>query len=135
MSLVSINNLLSPFRSKTQMIGLLVTAFIVLIVRWVTSTASPGVDADVDNYSDSRGRGQLNALRGLQLEASEFPDTRDEVDPLGRTSDPSGITELPGDTSIEELLADEPPRPPTSARSAAADAKGLADIRKSLGLD
>jgi hypothetical protein len=133
MSLVSVGNLLSPFRNKAQTVGLLVLAFLVFVVRWVGSS-DPAGDGSAPPSVSRQESNTTVSLKELQLETAAFLDSQSRSDPSGGARP----APLPGDESLDEQLAyraspeDELPTNsgPTPGRS-----KDLADIRKRLGIE
>lgn len=134
MSLVSVSNLLSPFRSKAQTVGLLVLAFLVFVVRWVGSSDSQNPQSFSSSATTDQGPGAALSLKELQLETAAFLDSQ------ARAGSDSGNAPapLPGELSLDEQLAYRPPpeeKLPGNTASGAGRNKDLADIRKSLGIE
>lgn len=134
MSLVSVSNLLSPFRSKAQTVGLLVLAFLVFVVRWVGSTDSQNPQSVSSSATMNQGAGPVLSLKELQLETAAFLDSQDKA----AADLPNVPAPLPGEASLDEQLAYRPPpeeQLPGDITSGAGRNKDLADIRKTLGLE
>jgi hypothetical protein len=133
MSLVSVSNLLSPFRNRTQTVGLLVLAFFVFVVRWVASSDSHPNPSRSPSNARQESDGALS-LKDLQVETAAFLDAQEK----GARFPGSGPAPLPGDDSIGAELSYSPPARddlPGSGTPEPGRSKDLADIRKRLGIE
>lgn len=133
MSLVSVSNFLAPFRNKAQMVGLLVLAFLIFVVRWVGSNSPQSGDVSPSLLAPSQGEDTASSsLKALQLETAAFLDSQAKGSRGGNAP-----AALPGDESIEELLAHKaPPEAELPSEGAQpAHNRNLAEIRKKLGIE
>ena len=134
MSLISSTNFVAPLRSKAQVVGILVLAVLVAVLRMAGSGHSSG---DSTYPAPERVRGQGSAAPELS--------TADEVDSFLATRRKSKMRDSApssaGDVTVEKLLqGDDSEMPARRQGAAAADSEGaepekLNDIKRSLGLE
>jgi hypothetical protein len=130
MSLVNINNLLSPFRKKFQLVGLLVAAFLVFVVRWVGSSDTSAMDSS----SGSLSRDSMDSpasIKDLESETEALINSQLNNPRFGGKKPAA----LAGDQSVDDLLAGLPST--ANQRSAATDGtpgrrSPLADVQREL---
>ena len=129
MSLISVRNFLSPFRSKAQIVSLVVAAILVIVVRFVGSRSGDTRELSDGHLTDASAR------KAVQMEVKAFLDAQEGEKMPGELGGPSGFDPSPKD-SIDDLLAARPSdiergAPPPSDTNP----KRFSDIRKSLGLE
>ena len=128
MSLISSANFIAPFRSKFQIVGVLVIAFLVAVVRMASS-------GTISNESGVRGQVTQDAARGERVkdpdvEAYLASKTR------GRVRSASG-----GDVTVDNLLkggeteANVEPSDDADDAEAVREPGKLNDIKRSLGME
>jgi hypothetical protein len=129
MSLISVRNFLSPFRSKAQIVSLLVAAILVIVVRFVSSRSGEARELSQGHLTDASAR------KAVQMEVKAFLDAQESEKMPGEPGGAGGFDPSSRD-SIDDLLA---ARPSDMDRSASppsdTNPKRFSDIRKSLGLE
>jgi hypothetical protein len=129
MGLVSVKNFISPFRSKAQIVTLIVGAILVIVVRFVSSRSDHVREVPSGHVTDASAR------KAVQMEVKAFLDAQDgrnmPGDSVGnRRSDPSA------EESSDEMLALRPSETDRGEQDGSQGSpKRFSDIRKSLGLE